>query len=72
MTTQKNRPTRAWYLVPIFLNIIGGIIGYFVVRKEDKQFANRLLIAGIVMMVLVILAYVFFLGALFPSASTLP
>ena len=50
------RPTRAWYLVPLFLNILGGIIGYFAVRKDDPKFANRLLILGIVMFVVVILA----------------
>ena len=50
------RPTRAWYLVPLFLNILGGIIGYFAVRKDDPKFANRLLILGIVMFILVIFA----------------
>ena len=46
------KPTRAWYLVPFFFNILGGIIGYVVVRNEDRQMANRLLIIGLVMFVL--------------------
>ena len=45
------KPTRAWYLVPFFFNILGGIIGYVAVRNEDRQMANRLLIFGIVMFV---------------------
>jgi hypothetical protein len=32
------------------------IIGYFAVRKDDPKFANRLMILGIVMFILVIFA----------------
>jgi zinc-ribbon domain len=66
----QNRPTRAWYLVPIFLNIIGGIIGYFAVRKEDRQLANNLLILGIVMFVLAIIAQVLFFAAIMTAFMT--
>ena len=48
----QTKPTRAWYLAPLLLSIIGGIIGYFVVKNEDKYLANRLLVIGIVILVL--------------------
>lgn len=52
----KSKPTRAWYLVPLLLSIIGGIIGYFAVKNDDKPMANRLLIIGVVMFVLALSA----------------
>ena len=57
LTKPQTKPTKAWYLVPFFFNLIGGIIGYFAVKNEDRQMANRLLIFGLVMFVLVIVAY---------------
>lgn len=42
--------------MPFFINIIGGIIGYFAVKNEDKPMANRLLILGVVMFGLVVSA----------------
>jgi hypothetical protein len=38
--------------VPFLLSIIGGIIGYFAVKNEDKRMANRLLMVGIVVLLL--------------------
>ena len=43
--TQKTR-RRTWYLLPIFFNIVGGIIAYFVLRHDDPQKAQRCLIVG--------------------------
>ncbi len=40
-------PSKAWYLIPIFFGIIGGLIMYFVLRKEDKGMAQNCLIIGI-------------------------
>jgi len=62
----KNRPTRAWYLAPILFSLLGGIVGFIVVRKKDKQLANRLLIVGIVVFVLVMVGYLY-VGLLSPS-----
>ena len=44
----NHRPTKAWYLFSFFGGIIGGIIGYLIVRGDDKKMANKLLIVGIV------------------------
>ncbi|HLB71703.1 MAG TPA: zinc ribbon domain-containing protein [Candidatus Methanoperedens sp.] len=48
-TTQTgSNPSGAWYLVPFFFGILGGIIGYFAMRDKNKGMANNLLIVGIV------------------------
>lgn len=47
-------PSRSnwWYLLPIFLGIIGGLIAYFVLKKDDVKLAKNCLFVGIAMMVL--------------------
>ena len=41
--------SRAWYLVPIFFGLIGGIIAYFAIRKDDPQKAKKCLWVGIIL-----------------------
>ena len=53
----RARPSSAWYLVPIFFSILGGIIGYVAVKDEDKGMANDLLGVGIVMFFLVLFVF---------------
>jgi hypothetical protein len=53
------KPSRLYYLLPIFLGLLGGIAGYLLVQDRDKNFARRLLIAGIIMTVIWILVWVF-------------
>lgn len=48
MAGVENKPSGAWYLVPIFFGIIGGIIGYFAIKDKDNGMASNLLITGIV------------------------
>ena len=38
-----------WYLVPIFLGVIGGIIAYFALRKDDREKAKKCLYIGLVL-----------------------
>ncbi len=40
--------SNAWYLLPFFFSIIGGIIGYFIIKKDDPVKAGRLIIVGVV------------------------
>lgn len=42
------KPSSAWYLVPLFLGLIGSLIGYIAVKDEDKGLAENLLYFGIV------------------------
>ena len=41
--------SRLWYLVPIFFGLIGGIIAYFAIRKDDPQKARKCLWVGIIL-----------------------
>ncbi len=36
-----------WFLLPLFLGIIGGIIAYAIVRKDDPDMAKYLIYVGI-------------------------
>lgn len=40
-----------WYLAPIFLGIIGGLIAYFVLKNDDAKLAKKCLIVGVIMFV---------------------
>ena len=39
--------SRWWYLLPIFIGLIGGIIAYFAIRRDDPQKAKKCLMVGI-------------------------
>ena len=41
-----------WYLLPIFLGIIGGIIAYFAIRKDDREKAKKCLYLGLILLAL--------------------
>ena len=41
--------SRAWSLVPIFFGLIGGIIAYFAIRRDDPQKAKKCLWVGIIL-----------------------
>ena len=41
-----------WFLLPIFMGIIGGIIAYFVLRNDDPKKAKNCLYLGLALMVI--------------------
>ena len=41
--------SRLWYLVPIFFGLIGGIIAYFAIRRDDPEKAKKCLWVGIIL-----------------------
>lgn len=43
---QRSR-SNFWFLLPIFLGIIGGIIAYFVLRADDPNKAKNCLYLGL-------------------------
>ena len=53
---QYSQPTQSaggiWYLLPIFFGLIGGIIAWLIVRKNDSKKAKNCLIIGVIMMVI--------------------
>ena len=48
-TPAVKKPTAAWYLMPIFLGWLGGLIMYLVLKDENKSMAKNGLIIGIVL-----------------------
>jgi len=51
MYPEKSR-SNLWFLLPIFLGLIGGIIAYFVLRQDDCKKAKNCLYLGIVLAVI--------------------
>lgn len=51
MTYPEKPRSNAWFLLPIFLGIIGGIIAFFILRHDDPRKAKNCLYLGIVLMI---------------------
>jgi len=60
MQPEKER-SNWWYLVPIFLGLIGGIVAYFALRNDDRRKAKNCLFLGIILGVLGITVNLLFL-----------
>ena len=56
----EKRRSNWWYLLPIFLGVIGGIIAYFAIRKDDLPKAKKCIYLS-----LILLAVGIFLDLLF-------
>ncbi len=66
-----------WFLLPIFLGVVGGLISYFVIRSDDPDKAKNNLYLGIALTVVevaVSLAFYWILlnVNLFPGSSAIP
>jgi hypothetical protein len=44
----RRSPSLLWYLLPIFLLLVGGMMGFVVLRNRDPGMARNMLILGIV------------------------
>lgn len=51
MYPEKTR-SNFWFLLPIFLGLIGGIIAYFVLRQDDPKKAKNCLYLGIILAII--------------------
>ena len=49
-----------WYMLPIFLGLIGGIIAFFVIRKDDPRKAKNCLFIGIGLAIIGIILNILF------------
>ena len=43
----RGKPSNWWYLLPILLGILGGIIGYIVIKVKDEKMAKNILYVGL-------------------------
>ncbi len=48
MENIKSR-SKGWYVLPIFLGWIGGLIAYFILRRDDPRKAKNCLYLGIIL-----------------------
>lgn len=55
-TEKRGEPSKAWYLAPLLLSILGGLIGYVAVKDEDRGMADNLLLLGILIFFLNLVA----------------
>jgi uncharacterized membrane protein len=51
MSTEKRR-SGLWYLLPIFVGIIGGVIAWFVIKDDDPKKAKNCLWLGIILLII--------------------
>jgi hypothetical protein len=77
--TQDNaikKPSRLWYLLPLLLGLIGGLVGYFELKAKDRKMAKRILIVGIVITMLPVITVLFgviaYYGVFAPSSFVAP
>ncbi len=56
-STSSQKPSAAWYLLPIFLNWVGGLIMFFALRNRSQQMAKRGLILGFVLTAAAVVIY---------------
>lgn len=56
--SEQPKPTKAWYLVPIFFGIFGGIIMYFAVKPTEQKMANDGMLLGVAITTMPPLFYV--------------
>ena len=50
-----------WYLLPIFLGIIGAIIAYFALRNDDRKKAKKCLYLGLILWAILIFVQITFI-----------
>ena len=60
----EKRRSNFWFLLPIFLGLIGGIIAYFVLRQDDAKKAKNCLYLGIILAVIGLIINIFILTQL--------
>ena len=52
MSYPEKPRSNAWFLLPILFGMIGGIIAFFILRRDDPRKARNCLYIGIVFMVI--------------------
>ena len=62
MTYSEKTRSAAWYLLPILVGMIGGIIGYLIIRKDDPRKAKNCIYIGIIMMGIGLIFNIMLLG----------
>jgi hypothetical protein len=61
---QVKRRSSLWFLLPIVLNVVGGIISYFIIKEDDPKKAKNCLYLGLILAAIpvVLIAVPLFIG----------
>lgn len=59
MQVETRKPSRKWYLLPIFFTLIGGLVMWGKLRNRDSRMAKNGLILGIIEPVVLFVGSVF-------------
>ncbi len=46
---EVRKRSNLWFLLPIFFNVIGGVIAYFIIKDDDPRKAKNCLWLGIIL-----------------------
>ena len=65
MTFEKKR-SNWWFLLPILLGLIGGVIAFFVLKRDNPRKAKNCLYIGIMLFVIGIVINLAFFGLAIP------
>jgi len=69
MSYSEKPRSNAWFLLPIFFGVIGGIIAFFILRHDDPRKAKNCLYLGLALMVIGIILNIF-LAASIPGIDS--
>ena len=64
MTYPERPRSNGWFLLPIFLGLIGGVIAFFILRNDDPKKAKNCLYLGISMMLIGIIFNIIIAGSI--------
>ena len=59
MSYPEKERSKAWFLLPIFFGVIGGIIAFFILRHDDPRKAKNCLYLGLALMFIGIIFNIF-------------
>ena len=69
MSFPEKRRSNLWFLLPILFGIIGGVIAYFFLRRDDPNKAKKCLFLGLVFMIIGIVFNII-VGSSIPSLDS--
>jgi len=46
---EVRKRSNLWFLLPIFFNVIGGVIAYFIIKDDDPRKAKNCLWLGVIL-----------------------
>jgi len=69
MSYPEKPRSNAWFLLPVFFGVIGGIVAFFILRHDDPRKAKNCLYLGLVLMMIGIMFNIF-IGPVVPGIDS--